>query len=84
MWQWRCFPSNTMKTHCNTVSQKGNDNFSATEPKDMKYCYLPDKEFKMAVMKKFNESQEKPERQYHNFGNKINKQKECFAEEIEI
>ena len=84
MWQQRSFPSNTMKNHCNTVSQKGNDNFSAIEPKDMEYCYLPDKEFKIAVMKEFNELQENPERQYHNFRNKINKQKECFTKEIEI
>ena len=28
--------------------------------------------------------QENPERQYHNFRNKINKQKECSTSEIEI
>lgn len=42
----------------NIVSQKENDSFPATEPKDMVYCNLMDKEFKTAAMKKFNELQE--------------------------
>lgn len=39
MWQQRLFSSNTMeKNHCNVVSQKENDTFLATKPKDMEYC----------------------------------------------
>ena len=35
-------------------------------------------------MRKFNVLHENPERQYHNFRNKINKQKECSTSEVEI
>ena len=55
MWQQRRFPQNTVKkNHCNRISQIGNDGFPATESKNTEYCPLPDKEFKIAVTKKFN------------------------------
>lgn len=41
-----------MKSHSNMVSQKKDDNSSAAELKDMEYCNLTDKEFKIAVMEK--------------------------------
>lgn len=37
-----------MKNHGKTVSQKEDDDFPATEPKDMEYCDLSDKEFTIA------------------------------------
>ena len=40
------------------VSQKENDSFPTTKPKDMEYCDLTDTELKLAVMRKFNELQE--------------------------
>ena len=49
------FSSNTMKNHGNVMSQKENDNFLATETKNVDYCDITDKEFKIAVMKKFSE-----------------------------
>ena len=39
------------------VSEKENDNSPETELKDTEYCNLTNKEFKIAVMKKFNELQ---------------------------
>lgn len=45
------------KNHSNMISRKENDNFSATQHKDKEYCNLTDKEFKIAVTKKFNEIQ---------------------------
>ena len=57
------------------MSQEENDSFPA-EPKGMKYYNLPDKEFKIAVMKKFNKLQENSEREYIDLRSKINEQKE--------
>ena len=54
--------SNTMKNPENMVSHKGNENSLATEIKDIEYCDLTDKEFKIAFMKKFNELQENSKR----------------------
>lgn len=39
----------------------------------MDYCNLTDKEFKIAVRKKFSELQENSERLYNDLRNKINK-----------
>ena len=50
----------------------------------MEYHNLTDKEFKTAVMKKFNELQENSERQYNDLRNKINKQKEYFTKDAKI
>lgn len=83
MWQQRRFPQNTVKkNHCNRISQIGNDGFPATESKNTEYCPLPDKEFKIAVTKKFNQLQENLVRQYNNSRNKIKKLKEYFTVEI--
>ena len=46
------------------------------------YCDLTDTEYKIAVMKKLNVLQENSERQFSEFRNKINDQKEYFTEEI--
>ena len=51
--QLRNTSSNTTKTHRDTVSQKDNDN--SPETKVMEYFNLTVKEFKIAVVKKFNE-----------------------------
>ena len=56
----------------------------ATEPKDREYCNLTAKEYKIVVMKKFNELQENSERQFNELRNKINEQKEYFTKEIEV
>ena len=47
-------------------------------------CNLTDKEFKIALMKKFIKLQENSERQYNDLKNKINEQKEYFTKETEI
>lgn len=39
----------------------GADSFLASKPKDVAYCYLTDKEFKMTIMKKFSKIQENSE-----------------------
>ena len=57
-----------------TIFQKRN--------KVTEYCYLTDREYKIAVMKKLNVLQENSERQFSEFRNKINDQKEYFTEEI--
>lgn len=62
------------KNHGNMVSHKESDNFPAIEPQ--KHGILKtDKEFKIAVMKKFNELQENWKRHFNKFKNKINEQK---------
>ena len=63
------------KNHSNMVSQNENDNSPGTEPKDTEYWNWTDKEFKIAVMNKFNELQENSERQFSELRNKINEQK---------
>ena len=40
----------------------------------MKYCYLTDREFKIAVVEKLSELQQDLEKQFNEFRNKINKQ----------
>ena len=47
-------------------------NSLATKLKDTEYWYLRDREFKIAVMKKLNKLQEKPERIFSELRNKIN------------
>lgn len=54
------------------VPRKESDNFPVTEHKDMEYCELTDKEFKIAIMKKFSKLQENSERQFNEPRNKIN------------
>ena len=49
----------------------------------MEYYDLTDSEFKVGVMKKFNEIQEHSERQFNELSNKINEQKDYFAKAIE-
>ena len=49
------FSSNTVKNHGNVMSQKENDYFLATETENVEYWDITDKEFKIAVMKKFIE-----------------------------
>lgn len=51
-------------------------NFPATKLKDMEYYYLINKEFKIAVMKKFN-PQENSSNSVNSW-NKINEQKQYF------
>ena len=47
------------------------------------YCDLTDTEYKIAVMKKLNELQEKSERQFNELRNKTNNQREKFTKEIQ-
>ena len=65
------------------VSQQENDNSQATKLRGTEYCNLNDKEFKMAVLKRFNELQVNWERQFNELKNKTDKQK-FFIKEIEI
>lgn len=62
--------SNIMKTQRNMISQKQNDNTPAREFKGMEHCSLTNEEFKIAVMKKFNEPEETSERQFNILRNK--------------
>lgn len=60
MQKQKCTPSNTMgKNKKDMLPQIGNYNYPATEPKGMEYCNPIDKEFKIAVTKKFRELQKK-------------------------
>ena len=61
------------------VSQKENNNSPATKLKCTEYCELTSKEFKIAVMKKFNTLQENSEKQFSDIRNKIDEQKEFFT-----
>ena len=75
---------NIPKNHGNAISQKENDNVLATEPKNTGYCDLIEKEFKITIMKKFNEVQENSKRQYNDLKNKINEYKEYFTKWTKI
>lgn len=50
-------PSSTMNNHSKMASQKENDNSPETKLKVMEDSDLNDREFKIAVMKQFNEIQ---------------------------
>lgn len=58
MQNYKCVPTNTMKIKENMLSQKENYNSSAADLKGTNYYNLNDKEFKIAVLKKFNEVEE--------------------------
>ena len=59
MHQKRINSSNTMKNYSNTSEQKENDKFPETNPEGTEIYNLSDREFKIAVIKKLNELQEK-------------------------
>lgn len=46
-------------------SAKDNNNSPIAQLKDMKFGYLTDNKFKIAVLKKVNKKQENSERQFH-------------------
>ena len=75
MCQLRNNLSSTMKNCSNTESQKRNDSSPETKLKVMEYCNLTDREFNIAVMKKFNKAQEDSKRKLYELRNKINEQK---------
>ena len=52
--------------------KKKKTSFPATKFRDMNYCNLTDKEFKIAARKKFSELQENSERPYNDLRNKQN------------
>lgn len=60
-----------MNNHGNTVSQKENDNSPETKLKATKDCYLNDRQFRIAVIKKLNKIQKNLERQFNKLRNTI-------------
>lgn len=60
-----------MKTYSNTEEKKENDKSWETKPEVTDYN-LNDKEFKIVVIKKFNELQENTEIQFNELRSKIN------------
>ena len=72
-----------MKKQSNTLKQKENDKFPEANPEVTEVYNLNDREFKIVVIKKLSELQEKSERQFNELKNKINEQKEYFTKEIE-
>lgn len=70
----------TMKNRSNTVPQK--DDSSQAELNTMKYCNLPDRVFKIAVMK-ISKLQKKIRKAKFCSRIKINEKKEYFTKEIE-
>ena len=57
--------SGNKKNHGNMMPPKDHNIFYSLIPKDMKISTFPDKEFKLAVLRKLNELQENTERQCH-------------------
>ena len=63
---------------------KDHNNFPVTNPKDMEICNLPDREFKIVVLRKLSELQENTERQFKEIRKTIHEQNEKFNKGIEI
>ena len=61
--------SRNMKNQEHKTPLKDDNNLSGTDSKEMEICDLPDKEFKIAILRKLNELQENTDRQF----NKIRK-----------
>ena len=80
MCQQRNNSASTKESHGNMTSQKENKNSPETKQKVIRDCDLTDKEFKIAVMKKLKELQE---RQFSEVRSKINEQKEYITKENE-
>ena len=66
------------------TSQKDHSNLSITNPKGINSCHLPNKEFKIDVIRKLNELQENIERQFNEIRKTIHEQNEKFNKEVEI
>lgn len=73
-----------MKNQGNLTSPKDHNNLPVIDPKDMEICNLPNKEIKIAVLKKLTELQEKKERHFNEIRKTIHGQNENFNKEIEI
>ena len=69
------------RTTVTVYHKKENDSSSKTKLKSMEYYNLTERKFNIVV--KLNKLQENSERQFNEFMNKINEQKECFAKETE-
>lgn len=64
------------------MPSKDCNNLPVTDPKDMNICYLPDKEFKIPVLRNLTELQESTERQFNNNSNTIHKMRRLTRVEI--
>lgn len=76
-------PKNT-KNQGSITTPKDHNNLTVTEPKDMEMYDLPNKEFKMAVLRILNELQENIEIQFNDIRKTIHNQNEKFSKEVEI
>ena len=47
-------PSSTMKNYVKSPDQRENDKYPEISPLDTEICNLNDREFKIAIIKKFN------------------------------
>ena len=59
-------------------------NFPVTDPKELENCDLPNKEFKIVVLRKFSELQGNTETQFNNIRKTILEQSGKFKREIGI
>ena len=60
------------------ISPRDHSYLLVNEPKVIKICNLPDKEFKIAVLRKLSELQENTERQFNKIGKTIYEENETF------
>ena len=73
-----------MRIQGNMTLSKDHNNVLVTDPKDMEIHYLPKKEFKIAILRKLNEPQEKRERPFHKIRKTKHAQSKKFNKEREI
>lgn len=63
-----------------SVKGEGLNKGPVTNPKEIKPCHLPDKEFKIVVLRKLTELQENIERQFNKIRNTIHEQLRSLTE----
>lgn len=68
-----------MNNHGNKLAQKENENSAETKLKNMEKCDLNDRELKIVVLKKLNDTEENSEKQFNELWNKTNEQKKYFT-----
>lgn len=71
----QCKTSKSMKNQGTMTLPKEHNDFPVTDSKEMKIYYLPDKEFKITILRKLGKLQENTERQCNEVRNTIHEQK---------
>jgi len=84
MQRQQCKTSRNMKRQGKMTPPKNHNDLPVSDPQNMEIYNMPDKEFKIAVLRKPNKHSESPEGQFNEIRKTIHEQNEKFNKEKEI